>query len=45
MARKKSCEIDVSLEWNDINFKMCIKIDEFAFEQLNGKTHKNVAMH
>jgi len=37
--------MEVSVEWNDIYFMMCIKIDEFVLGQLNGKKHKNVAMH
>jgi len=42
---KKSREMEVSLEWNDICFKMCIKIGEFVLEQLNGKTYTNAAIH
>lgn len=37
MAKKKSCKMEVSLEWNDIYFKMCIKIGEFVLGQLMAK--------
>jgi hypothetical protein len=41
----KSCEMEVSLELNDIYFKMCIKIGGFVLGKLSGKTHTNLAMH
>jgi len=43
--KKKSCEMEVSLEWNDIYFKVSIKICEFVRGKLNGKTRTNVAIH
>ena len=42
---KESCELEVSVEWNDVYIKMCIRMGEFVFGQLSGKTHTNVTMH